>query len=322
MPISESVKSWLLEPAEPSVRYRTCVELLAMPAGDPEVIESREAIPTSIAVQRLLGSMHLDGYWLQRNPRTRATVGDGVEYGSFATTHFCLSYLAHLGMDRSNKQVALAADRYLDLLQPDGDWYQHLSCLYGYNIQTFILLGYRHDERLQRSVKLLTDSVRADGGYLCDMHEAKTGRRRVKSCIRGSLKALTAFCELGPEYWEHPSCQQLVHYFLDREGIYARSDPQRPVNKDVQTMIFPFHWRAGLLEVLYTLSRMGHGGDPRLDRAWKLLNSKADRTGRYVLEWTPAQSPWKVGQRGAPNKWMTLYALMALQAAGKAENRQ
>lgn len=318
--ISDSIKSWLLEPSDPSVRYRTYVELLGALADEPEVAQARRAIPTSTAVQQILDKMNPEGYWVQRNPRTHATVGDGVEYGSFATTHFCLSYLAHLGMNRQDSKVALAANRYLDLMQPDGDWYKHFSCLYGYNMQTFIMLGYRKDKRLQRSVKLLLDSVRSDGGYLCDMHEAKTGRRQAKSCMRGSLKALTAFCELGPQYWEHPSCKKLINYFLDREGIFAMKDLQRPVNNDVQMMIFPFHWRAGLVEVLYTLSRMGYGKDPRLDRAWKLLATKADRTGKYILEWTPTQSLWKTGKRGQPNKWLTLYALLAkktLEGSGK-----
>ncbi len=89
-------------------------------------------------------------------------VGDGAVYGSFATTHFCLSYLAHLGMNRSDQRVALAADRYLDLIAPDGDWYKHFSCLYGYNIQTFIKLGYRDDARLKRSIELLANSARSN----------------------------------------------------------------------------------------------------------------------------------------------------------------
>jgi hypothetical protein len=92
--------------------------------------------------------MHPDGYWLQRNPRTKEYVGDGVVYGSFATTHFCLAYLAELGMDGSHPQVAKAAERYLNLQKPDGDWWDHFSCLIGYNIRTFILLGYREDERV------------------------------------------------------------------------------------------------------------------------------------------------------------------------------
>ena len=62
---------------------------------------------------------------------------------------------------------------------------------------------------------------------------------------------------------------------------------------------------------------MGYGSDPRLNKAWELLSTKAERSGRYILDWTPAQSLWKVGKRAQPNKWMTLYALLALKAAGK-----
>lgn len=125
MVVSDSIKSWLLEPSDPSVRYRTYVELLATPADKPEVAEAFMAIPASVAVRQILDRMRPDGYWLQQKPRTLAGVGDGVEYGSFATTHFCLSYLAHLGMNLRNKLVALAANRYLDLIQSDGNWYKH-----------------------------------------------------------------------------------------------------------------------------------------------------------------------------------------------------
>jgi hypothetical protein len=179
------------------------------------------------------------------------------------------------------------------------------------------MLGYKDDERLLRSIQLLQESIRFDGGYLCDMHELTPSQNRRKSCIRGSLKVLAAFAELGPGYWKHPSCERLVEYFLDRGGIYTRNEPRALVNEDVHTMIFPFHWRAGLVEVLYYLSRMGHGNDPRLESAWNLLNTKVDKEGRYVLEWTPRRSPWKVGTRGSANRWMTFYALLALRFAGR-----
>jgi len=281
------------------------------------VVAARKCIAGSAAAVQLLEAMHPGGYWLQTNPRTLKTVGDGVEYGSFGTTHFCLAYLAELGLDRTHPKVELAAERYLGLQQRDGDWYKHLSCLYGYNIRTFIMLGYGTDPRLEPSIRLLEESARADGGYLCDLHGASTSGRRTRSCIRGSLKALAAFAELGHAYWNHPSCLELVQYFLERGGIYKRRKPQEPVNKDVQTMMFPFHWRASLVEVLFYLSKMGQGKDPRLDRAWTLLGSKVDREGRYILERTPTQSAWKVGKCGSANKWMTLYALLALKAAGR-----
>jgi hypothetical protein len=317
MRIPDKVLSWLLEPEDPSARYLTLSRLLGRPADDPEALEARGAIRESAPVRKLLAKMEPEGYWLERDPRTGAVLGEGVEYGHFATTHFCLSYLAQLGMDRGDERVARAAERYLGLMEPDGDWYQHLSCLYGYNIQTFLRLGYRDDARLQRSVELLRASGRADGGYLCEVHETRGKRRRPKSCIRGSLKALAAFRELGPAYWGDPACEGLAEYFLERGGIFKKSDPAEPVNRDVQIAIFPFLWSSGLVEILYLLSEMGRGSDPRLDRAWDILATKADAEGRFRLDWTPAQCPWKVGKRGEPNKWTTLYALLALKAKGR-----
>jgi hypothetical protein len=239
-------------------------------------------------------------------------VGDDVLYDAFATTHFCLAYLAELGLDHTQPQVEKAAERYLDLQQPDGDWYRHFSCLSGYNIRTFALLGYRKDRRLRRALELLMCTPREDGGYLCDIHEGKHKRKFVKSCIRGSVKALLAFSEF-PEYWEHPRCKELLDYFLRRGGIFQSAHPNIPVNQDMQRLSFPITWRANGWEVLYALSKMGYGNDERLQAAWAELENRADAQKRFSLDWTPTQSPWKIGKRGEVNKWITFY----VEAAGK-----
>lgn len=297
---------WLLEDDNPSVQFRTLKEVLGYDDHAPEVRQAKAAILSSQPVQSLLASMHPDGYWLQKNPRTKEVLGDGVLYDAFATTHFCLAYLAELGLDRTEPRVEKAAERYLDLQQPDGDWYRHFSCLLGYNIRTFALLGYRKDRRLRRALELLACTQREDGGYLCDIHEKKLKRKAVKSCIRGSVKALLAFSEF-PEYWEHPRCQELVDYFLRRGGIFQSAHPNIPVNQDMQRLSFPMTWRANGWEVLYALSKMRHGSDERLQAAWAELEGRADSAGRFCLDWTPTQSPWKAGKRGEANKWITFY---------------
>ena len=297
---------WLLEDSNPSVRFRTLGELLGYDDHTPEIAQAKAAIVGFPPVQALLKSMHPNGYWLQKNQRTRELLGDGVEYGSFGTTHFCLAYLSELGVDRTQPQVGKAADRYLALQQPDGDWCRHFSCLLGYNIRTFVRLGFRDDERVKRAMTLLLQTCREDGGYLCEIDEGKYKTRAVKSCIRGSVKALLAFAEF-PVYWEHPRCRQLVDYFMRREGIYQTAHPGVLVNKDMQELSFPITWRANSWEVLYALSKMGYGADPRLQAAWTELENKADQEGRYRLDWTPTQCPWKVGKRGEPNKWLTFY---------------
>ena len=310
MVINPTVIQWLLQDDDPSMQWRTLRELLDAGIDLPEVRQARSAIDESTAVRGLLERMHPDGYWLQKNPRTKVNIGDDVLYGSFATTHFCLAYLAELGLDRSHIQVEKAADRYLGLQKSDGDWLNHYSCLFSYNVRTYVLLGYRKDARVERSIELMLQTVRDDGGYLCDWHEGKYKTRQVKSCIRGSVKCLLAFAEL-PEYWDHPRCRQLVEYFLNRGGIYRSTQPGILVNDDMQRFSFPIIWRANLWEILYALSKMGYGNDERLQNAWNALESRADGMGRYNLDWTPTQCPWKVGKRGEANKWITFYVMKA-----------
>lgn len=308
-----NVIDWLLEPSDPSVRYRALTELLDM--GDTaEALEARRLIHESAPVKKVLGAMHPEGYWLQKNSRTGALIGDGVEYGSFATTHFCLSYCAEMGLSRTHPLVAKSAERYLSLQNDDGDWWYHLSCLYAYNIRTFVRLGYKEDERVQRAIKLMLNAERLDGGYLCDIHE-KPDKKPPKSCIRGSVKSLLAFSEL-PEYWHHERCLRLVEYFLKRNAIFKSRDHTRFVNDDMKRDSYPVIWRTNIFEILYALSKMGHGKDTRLEDAWDVLNSRADAESRFKLDWTPKQCPWKIGKEGEPNKWVTLYCLLAKKHAG------
>lgn len=197
----------------------------------------------------------------------------------------------------------------MSLQKEDGDWWQHLSCLYAYNIRTFIVLGYRDDQRIQRAADLMLRTSRKDGGYLCDLHEKGKGRPQ-KSCVRGAAKALLAFAEL-PENWEHERCRELVDYFLNRNGVYRRNDHQSFVNKDMMSDSYPIIWSTNVWEILYGLAKMGYGKDERLADVWKLQESRKDDDGRYILDRTPTQCPWKVGKKGEPNKWITLYCILA-----------
>ncbi|MBN2240229.1 MAG: hypothetical protein JW712_10685 [Dehalococcoidales bacterium] len=314
MDINSEAVNWLFEKENPSIRYRTLTELLDRPPDDAEVIEAFNEIPDSKPVLKILSKMHPDGYWLVLNKSKGESIGDGVEYSDFNTTHFCLAYLSELGLTGDNPQVQKATDRYLDLQRDDGDFLRHFSCLYTYNIRTFIRLGFKDDPRVRKTIELLLSTERPDGGYLCDMHEGKYKTKPVKSCIRGTVKALLAFSEL-PEYHEHPRCKELVQYFLNRDCLFRSNDLTTPVNGGMVTTRFPITWRTSLTEILYAISKMGYGDNEHVKRAWALLDTKKDDPGRYVLDWTPSQVQklFKIGKRGEANKWVTLYALLALK---------
>jgi len=304
--IEPRVADWLLEENEPSVRYRTLTELLDENPEAPEVRAAKAGIPESKSVRKIFSKMHPDGYWEFKG------LGAGVSYVDFVTTHFNLAFLAELGMDREDPRVALAAERYLGLAKPNGDYGRHMSCLYAYNLRTFTLLGYRDDPRVAKTVELMLGTSRPDGGYLCDTHEGKYKTRPAKSCINGSCKALMAFAEL-PELWGHPRCKQLVDYYLRRGGIFRSDEPGTPANRTSDLTVFPPHWRSNLLETAYALAVMGHGDRPELAGMWEKLESKRDADSRFVLDWDPPRSYFKTGKRGRANKWVTLYACLALK---------
>lgn len=308
--MNKDVVDWLLEESNPAIRYRTLVELLQEPPRSRSVKEAKAQLPENPAVRDLFARMHPDGYWLETNPRSGVTVGAGVEYGSYASNPFCLAYLAELGLDRSHPLVHQAADRYLGLQQADGDFWNHFSCLNGYTIRNFILLGYRDDPRLRKTIDLMRTTDRPDGGYLCDMHEKR--RPNSRSCIRGCAKMLMAFA-LMPELWSHERCTALAEYFLGRKCLFRLRKPGELVRRDITQTQFPIAWQTNALEILWSLSRMGLGKHAATKAAWKALEAKRTDDGRYIMDWTPTQTLLKAGKRGKPNKWITFYALQALQ---------
>ena len=311
MRIPENIIEWLLEDENPSVRYRTMVELLDLPETDSAVKSTKKQILTYKPVIKMLEAMHADGYWEETNPRSKEVFGSGVVYQRY-TTHFILAYLAELGLTRDHPLVEKAANRYLSLQQPDGDFLRHYSCLFGMNIRTFALLGYREDERVLKTIELMKSSIRWDYGYLCETHEGKRKKRLVKSCVRGSAKILYAL-ETLPDLWNEEFTKQIAEYFLNRNVLYTTSDKTLFVNKEAGRTFFPFTWKFGLLDVLLPLAKMGYGKDTRMQRAWDSLNEHKTEHGEYILDYDVKSPYWKIGKRGAPNKWITFYAYLCLK---------
>ncbi len=307
-----SVIDWLLEEDNPSIRYRTFTELLEEDEDDSRVKETKERIKNSEAVKKLFDKMNDEGYWYFYNRRTGSGYGDGVEYTGYVTTHFNLNFLSELGMTREDERIEKAVNRYLNLQKPDGDFMNHFSCLYAYNLRAFIRMGFREDERVKKTIQLLLNSGKTDGGYLCDNHEGKHKTRETKSCIRGSLKALLAFTEL-PEYQESDVCRHLVSYFLKRQAIFKNRDLKTPAVKEITLTSFPFLWRTSLIEVVYGLSSLGYGNTEEMKTVWEILESKRDREGKYILDWTPGQVYFKPDKKGEASKWTTFYALLSIK---------
>jgi hypothetical protein len=90
--LTSNVLDWLLEPGNPSIRYRTLTELLGEDLNNPEVTQVKAKIATSKPVTRIFAKMDPAGYWYYLDKRTNRGLGDGVEYWDYTTTHFNLAF--------------------------------------------------------------------------------------------------------------------------------------------------------------------------------------------------------------------------------------
>ena len=307
----KNVTEWLLEEENPSIRYRTMRELQELPESDPKLQLAKNQISSYQPVKNMLRAMHPEAYWEVFSPNTKKSFGKGMDYRQ-DSTHFILGYLAELGMTREDPKIEKAANRYLSLQQPDGDFFRHFSCLYSSNIRTFIQLGFKDDPRLKKTIELMKKSVRYDNGYLCDKYEGKRKRSPVKSCVKGSAKVLFLLGEL-PELWDESSCKKIAEYFLNRNILYKTTNPETYVNTDAGTTIFPFNAGFGLIDALLPLAKMGYGTDVRIKSAWNHLEWHRTEEGKYICDRIRNNKYWKIGKSGVANKWITFYAYLCLK---------
>jgi hypothetical protein len=91
---------WLLEAENPPVRYWALTELLDVPSDSPKVREIRAEITGSKSVEDIFSKMHPDGYLYYINKGSGEGRGDWLKYWDFTTTHWNLSFLSELGLDR------------------------------------------------------------------------------------------------------------------------------------------------------------------------------------------------------------------------------
>ncbi len=307
--IQEDVLEWLLEPSNPSIQYRTLIELQGYSQSQSEVQQAYNEILNWTPVRVIKKAMQPEGFW-QVKAENGKIVGKGTEYRTFNTTHWVLAYLAEYGLTRKEEFIELAASRYLDLQKNDGDFWQHLSCLYGLNLHTFAKLGFGSDPRMQKTLELGLSSIRHDNGYLCDLHAGKKRKGRpVKSCYRGTQKVLFGLGEY-PSTWNHPSVRMLVDYFLNRHVLFKTTNPDEMVVKNAGALVFPFTYREGLIESLYSLVKMRYANHPKMSKAWELLESKKTPENKFLLDWKPANRYLNPGNIGELNKWITFYAYL------------
>jgi len=293
---------WLLEPANPGVRYLALRDLFDL---DPDARECRSARKVAykegpIAV--VLSHMEQEGYWIKPGP------GYNPKYRS---TVWSMILLAQLGASaREDPHLAQACTYLLDHMAEGGRFTSTTSgapsgtidCLQGNLLWSLMELGYE-DPRIDKAFEWMARTV--------------TGKL---PCAWGGVKVMMAFGKL-PTGQRTPlikkAIQQGKNFFLSIDPATAQY-PMRAGEKPSRNWWkfgFPLFYITDLLQLAEAMIGIGYGNNTRLSNTLSIVRNKQDNEGRWPLEYDYTGKTWiDFGKKKQPNKWVTLRALRVLKA--------
>ena len=159
--LTTPVRDWLLEQANPDVRYLTLRDLLDYPSEDPDLKTARVQAHTTGQIATVVSKMADLGYWVQPGP------GYGPKYRS---TVWSIILLAQLGASADDdERIARACAYLLDHTLLDGGKFSAnglpsgiIDCLQGNLCAALLDLGWT-DPRLDRAFDWMARTVAGEG---------------------------------------------------------------------------------------------------------------------------------------------------------------
>jgi hypothetical protein len=312
----KSVIQWLLD-SDPSIRWQVMRDLIGAPAD--EVAAERAKVATEGWGARLLALQGADGSWA------------GAAFNQeWTSTMHVLSLLQELGLDPAGDEARHAVGLVRDRVRWkgwdwDGTWRgpefdgnpffagEVEPCINGQVGASGAYFG----QNIERIIGLVLAEQLSDGGWNC---EAANGSKRssfnTTICVleglleyelAGGSIEVTAARLRGQEYllerrlFRRLSTGEVIERDRDGESVWMR-------------FAFPMWWHYDVLRGLEYMRRAGVVPDERVAEAIKLVESKRDGDGRWLLETRyPGEVPFEMEEgEGQPSKWITLRALRVL----------
>ena len=323
---------WLLEPGDPGVRYLALRDLVHRPPNHPELQSACQEAHQEGPISFILEQMDEDGYWVKPGP------GYNPKYRSSVWT---LILLAQLGASAEyDERISHACSYYLDQALTDSGQFTMtgapsgtIDCIQGNMCWALLSLG-STDPRLELAFEWMARTVTGKG--MAPKEDKKANRRYYAykcgplfacgandklPCAWGAAKVMLAFAKL-PADQRTPLIQQAIErgvkflFSVDpATAAYPSGGTGKP-SRNWWKFGFPLFYITDLLQIVEALVALGYGQDPRLANALALVQDKQDEHGRWHLEYDYADKTWgNYGEKKQPNKWVTLRAVRALQAA-------
>jgi hypothetical protein len=316
--------AWLLESSNPSVRYRTLLDIIKLPETHPDVVEAKRAIQCSPEVRQLMINQLSDGSW-------RGERGDVWDEKG---TVFSLLILGELGTEASNVTESALNHLHENYQLPSGRiTYRRIHrlgerersstwmwCITAAVLRAGIMLGHLSHPVVQNAIGFFEENYREEGGWYCSAYSGNSTKVRPPNCYMGSIKALGAFSIIPRQKrsrkLEGIISDQIKLCLKNQVGFYRVNPKGESVMKrSWLKFAFPRYWRSDLLEALDTLTTLGIQ-DARMEKAVTIVRQKMQQEGKWLMDFSETKKAWvPLEIVGMPSKWITLRALRVLQYA-------
>ena len=329
--INPQTLAWLLEPADPGVRYLTMRDLLKLPANDPELQQASAAAHRQGPIAAILTHMNPQGFWEKPGP------GYLPKYRSSV---WSVVLLAQLGASIKEDERIQRACEYMiqNALLDSGQFTASgtpsgtADCLQGNLCWALPVLGY-NSPGLENAFEWMTRTVTGEGLAPKNDRNAPLryyagkcgplfacGSNNNLPCAWGAAKVMLAFANLAPEKHSHlitTAIEQGIAFLFSvdpSQAGYPSGYSSKP-SGNWWKFGFPVFYVTDILQIAEALAALGYAGDPRLSRTIDLIRDKQDENGRWSLEYDYTGKTWvDFGIKKQPNKWVTLRALKVLNA--------
>jgi hypothetical protein len=321
MPGVKTAIEWLLEPAQPAVRYLAMRDLVdGTSMGDLEA--ARGAVAGSGWVAGILSKQKPGGIWLE---------GEEELYRpKYLSTNWMLLTLSDLGVTKDDPRIAKACSLWMDTYsRPDGGFdspgaESSEHCLVGNTARGLIRFGYADEPRVRSALEFLVKTQKEDGGWHCFPSR------------RGTIDAwegLSAFAAYPRQKWTRglkAAVESGCEFFLERR-MFRQGERYEPWFR----LHFPYHYYYDILVGLEFVTALGYSDDKRLRPALDALKKKRRQDGRWELDavhpdlddggkfprWWKAEKgkyrPFALEEAGRPSKMITLRAMTVLKRVGE-----
>ena len=320
------VIDWLLESDEPWTRYRTLLDLLDRPDGDPDVQAARAEMLAHPQVQEMIAEAAAwPGYPLKR-------------HNDAAHPIYKFSTLADFGVRADDPGIAAGIEAVIAHQSPEGafqttmniheryggtgeDMWTWMLCDAPTLAYALLAFGMGDDElrpelaegHVQRAVEHLVGLI-DENGYRCrsapELGKFRGPGRKADPCPIVNVYALKALSQV-PALLDSPATRTGAEMLLWHwEHQTERKIYMFGIGTTFRRLKYPFVWY-DILHVVDVLSRFPFiHADARFHEMVDTITAQADEEGRYTAgSMYRAWKDWSFADKKNPSPWLTFLVL-------------